>query len=151
MTYYKNLRDFLNTLERAGELKHITNPVSPYLEISKLTDRELKSAHGGKALFFENVEGCSFPVATNIFGSPRRICMALGVEHLDQLGARIKEYIEFNPPRSLKEALNVIPMALSLAKFFPRSFKYGTPPCQEVVLTHDKVDLSKLPVLHCWP
>ncbi|MCP4352998.1 MAG: menaquinone biosynthesis decarboxylase [Desulfobacterales bacterium] len=151
MTYYKNLRDFLNTLERAGELKHITTPVSPYLEISKLTDRESKSAHGGKALFFENVEGCSFPVATNIFGSPRRICMALGVEHLDQLGARIKEYIEFNPPRSLKEALNVIPMAVSLAKFFPRSFKYGTPPCQEVVLTHDKVDLSKLPVLHCWP
>ncbi len=151
MTYYKNLRDFLNTLERAGELKHITTPVSPYLEISKLTDRESKIAHGGKALFFENVEGCSFPVATNIFGSPRRICMALGVEHLDQLGARIKEYIEFNPPRSLKEAFNVIPMAVSLAKFFPRSFKYGTPPCQEVVLTHDKVDLSKLPVLHCWP
>lgn len=148
---YKNLKDFLDALDRAGELEYIRYQVSPYLEISKLTDRESKSPHGGKALFFENVKGSSFPVATNIFGSPRRICMALGVDHLDRLGRRIKEYFDFNPPRSFKEALNVIPMAVGLVKFLPRSFRSKTPPCQEVVFRNDEVDLSKIPVLHCWP
>ena len=148
---YKNLKDFLDTLDKAGELKHIHDQVSPHIEISKFTDRESKSPDGGKALFFENVEGSSFPVATNIFGSPRRICMALGVDNLDQLGKRIKEYIDLNPPKSLMGALQMLPMAFGLAKFFPRSSRASTPPCQEVVYKDDDVDLSKLPVLHCWP
>ena len=148
---YKNLKDFLDTLDKAGELKHIHDQVSPHIEISKFTDRESKSPDGGKALFFENVEGSLFPVATNIFGSPRRICMALGVDNLDQLGKRIKEYIDLNPPKSLMGALQMLPMAFGLAKFFPRSSRASTPPCQEVVYKDDDVDLSKLPVLHCWP
>ena len=148
---YKNLKDFLDTLDKAGELKHIHDQVSPHLEISKLTDRESKSPDGGKALFFENVKGSSFPVATNIFGSSRRICLALGVDHLDQLGERIKKYIDLNPPKSLMGALQILPMAFSFAKVFPRSFRASTPPCQEVVHKDDDVDLSKLPVLHCWP
>ncbi|MDM8525368.1 menaquinone biosynthesis decarboxylase [Desulfococcaceae bacterium HSG8] len=149
--YYKNLRDFLAALDRAGETRYIRDPVSSHLEISKITDRESKYPNGGKALFFENVRGSEFPVVTNIFGSPRRICMALGVDHLDQIGERIKKYIEFNPPRNIKEALNVIPMAVELVKFPPRKFRGEKPPCQEVVLTGDDTDLSKLPVLHCWP
>ncbi|MCK5507916.1 MAG: menaquinone biosynthesis decarboxylase [Desulfobacterales bacterium] len=148
---YKNLKDFLNTLDRAGELKSIGHKISPYLEISKITDKESKSPHGGKALFFEQVEGSSFPVATNIFGSSHRICMALGVEHLDKLSERIKQYININPPKSLKEALNIIPMAINVTKFFPRSCRSKIPPCQEVVYKGGDVDLSRLPVLHCWP
>ena len=148
---FKNLTDFLNALDKEGELKYIHNQVSPHLEISRLTDRESKSPGGGKALFFENVEGSSFPVATNIFGSSHRICMALGVDHLDRLGERIKKYIDLNPPKSLMEALQMLPMAFGLTKFFPRSFRASTPPCQEVVYKDDDVDLSKLPVLHCWP
>ncbi len=148
---YKNLKDFLDTLDKAGELKHIHDQVSPHIEISKFTDRESKSPDGGKALFFENVEGSSFPVVTNIFGSPRRICMALGVDNLDQLGERIKEYIDLNPPKSLMGALQMLPMAFGLTKFFPRSFRASIPPCQEIVYKDDDVDLSKLPVLHCWP
>jgi 4-hydroxy-3-polyprenylbenzoate decarboxylase len=148
---YKNLKDFLNALDRAGELKYIRDQVSLHLEISKLTDRESKSPGGGKALFFENVKGSSFPVATNIFGSSRRICMALRVDHLDELGERIKKYIDFTPPKSLLGALDLIPMAISLTKFFPRSFRGSSPPCQEVVYKNDDIDLSKLPVLHCWP
>jgi len=148
---YKNLKDFLDTLDRAGELKYIRHEVSPRLEISKLTDAESKSPEGGKALFFENVEGSSFPVATNIFGSSRRICMALGVEHLDMLGDKIKKYRDINPPRSLKEALNIIPMAINVTKFFPRSCKSKIPPCREIIHKGDDVDLSKLPVLYCWP
>ena len=148
---FRNLREFISVLDKAGELKRIETAVSPKIEISRITDQESKSPGGGKALLFRNVRGSAFPVATNIFGSDRRICMALGVRHLDQLGARVKEYIEFNPPKNLKEALNVIPMAVNLANFFPRTYRGRTPPCQEVVLQGDQVDLTAIPVLHCWP
>jgi 4-hydroxy-3-polyprenylbenzoate decarboxylase len=77
--------------------------------------------------------------------------MALGVDHLDRLSEKIKEYIDINPPRNLKEALNIIPMAINVTKFFPRSCKSKISPCQEIVYKGDDVDLSKLPVLHCWP
>ena len=148
---YRHLRDFLAALESAGEVLHITDEVSPYLEISKITDRESKLPGGGKALFFERVKGSAFPVATNIFGSMKRICMALEVKDLDEPGRRIKAFVEFQPPRNLREALNVVPSAVEVSRFFPRTFRGKTPPCQEVVLTGDQVDLSMLPVLHCWP
>jgi len=153
---YRNLRDFLAALEVAGEVLHITDEVSPYLEISRITDRESKRPGGGKALFFEKVAGSAFPVATNIFGSMRRICMALEVNDLDEPGRRIRSFVEFHPPRSVREALKMLPTAVEVARFFPRTFRGGaftkkTPPCQEVVLTGDRVDLSILPVLHCWP
>ena len=148
---YKNLKIFLKKLHQAKEIKYIKDQVSPYLDISRITDKESKFPGGGKALFFEDVKGSSFPVVTNMFGSMRRICMALGVDNLDRLGERIREYIDFNPPRNLKEALNVIPMALNLAKFFPRPYRFKFPPCQEVVYKNDAVDLSIIPVLHCWP
>jgi len=150
-TLYKNLKIFLKKLHQAKEIKYIKDQVSPYLDISRITDKESKFPGGGKALFFEDVKGSSFPVVTNMFGSMRRICMALGVDNLDRLGERIREYIDFNPPRNLKEALNVIPMALNLAKFFPRPYRFKFPPCQEVVYKNDAVDLSIIPVLHCWP
>jgi 4-hydroxy-3-polyprenylbenzoate decarboxylase len=148
---YKNLQEFLNRLDKAGELKHIRHEVSTFLEISKLTDGESKSPNGGAGLLFENVKNSEFPVATNLFGSPKRICMALGVNRLDELGERIRAYIELDPPKSIKEMLGMLPLAIGLTRFFPRTFKGKTPPCQEVVHTGDAVDLSKLPVLHCWP
>jgi len=150
-TAYPNLDKFLKTLKACGELKTITAPVSPYLDISRYTDEESKQPDGGQALYFQNVTGYRFPVATNIFGSPRRICLALGVDHLDELADRVREYIDFNPPGSLKEALNIIPMAITATKFIPRAFKGKQAPCQEVVHTGPDVDLSRLPVLHCWP
>ena len=148
---YKNLREFLDALHKAGEIKYIVEPVSVRLEISRYTDRESKSPEGGKALFFKNVKESQFPVVTNIFGSPRRICLALGVDHLDRLGERVREFTELNPPRNFMGVLNLIPMAINAAKFFPRSFKGTTAPCQEVVLKGEDVDLSSLPVLWCWP
>ena len=151
MTYYKNLGEFLDRLESAGELKRIAEPVSPYLDISKYTDAESKSPGGGMGLLFTNVQGYKFPVATNIFGSDRRIRMALGVDHLDDLANRVREYIEFNPPSGFRDAIGALPMALDLARFPPRNFKGKKPPCQEVVWKGDEVDLSILPVLHCWP
>lgn len=148
---YKNLPEFLNRLDKAGELKHIRHEVSTFLDISKLTERESKSPQGGAGLLFENVRNSAFPVATNLFGSPKRICMALGVNHLDELGERIQAYIELDPPKSFKDMLGMLPLAIGFTRFFPRTFKGKTPPCQEVVHTGDAVDLSRLPVLHCWP
>ena len=84
---YKNLSEFINRLKKAGELKTIEKEVSPYIEISKYTDIESKKKGGGKALYFQNVKNSKFPVATNIFGSDKRISMALGVEKLDDLAA----------------------------------------------------------------
>ncbi len=148
---YKNLREFLDDLEKKGEVRRIRHEVSPYLEISRYTDGESKSPGGGKALFFERVKGSAFPVCTNIFGSEQRICMALGVKDLDELGAGIRKYIEFHPPGNLKEIIRTIPMALELTRFFPRTFRGKTPPCQEVILRGEEVNLAALPVLHCWP
>jgi len=148
---YKNLQDFIRHLDQNGELLRIREKVSPHLEISKYTDRESKKSEGGKALFFERVKGSVFPVATNIFGSPRRICMALGVSNLDELGERVRKFLDISPPSGFKDALSMLPMALEASRFFPRSFRGKTPPCQEVVYTGDAVNLSRLPVLHCWP
>ncbi len=148
---YRNLRAFIKILENENEIKKIDAEVSPFIEISKITDKESKSPGGGKALFFRNVSGSKFPVVTNIFGSNKRICLALGVKDLDQLGERVREYIEFHPPKNLKDAINIIPMAINLANFFPRRYKSKPPPCQEVVIKGEQVDLSAIPVLHCWP
>jgi len=148
---YKNLRNFIDHLEKNGELLIVDREVSPYLEISKFTDRESKKPRGGKALLFTHVKNSDVPVATNIFGSPRRICMALGVNHLDELGARVHKYLNLSPPGSFKDAFAMLPMALEASRFFPRAFKGKTPPCQEVVYKGADVDLSRLPILHCWP
>jgi 4-hydroxy-3-polyprenylbenzoate decarboxylase len=149
--WYRNLSEFIHVLDRSGELETIEKPVSWHLEISKYTDAESKRPQGGMALFFKRVEGSPFPAATNLFGSPRRICMALGVDDLDRLGDRIRQLIEMSPPENLKDVLGLLPTAFSLTRFFPRRSRSKRPPCQEIVHTGDAVDLTILPVLHCWP
>jgi 4-hydroxy-3-polyprenylbenzoate decarboxylase len=148
-TAYKNLREFISALERAGELLRIKAPVSRDLEITQITDLVSKSPGGGKALLFERVEGSDFPVLTNAFGSEKRICMALGVPDLDTLAGRVRSFIELEPPKSLRDALRLMPLGLDLLRFLPRKVK--TAPCQEVVHLGKEVDLSRLPVLRCWP
>ncbi len=148
-TAYQNLRDFMATLERTGELLRISAPVSRELEITQITDLASKSPGGGKALLFENVERSRFPVLTNAFGSERRICLALGVPDLDTLAARLRRFIETGPPKSPAATLKMLPLAFDLLRFLPRKTKKA--PCQEVVLTGEAVDLSILPVLKCWP
>jgi len=146
-----NLRKFIDVLDAAGELTRITKKVDPVLEISQLTDRESKKPRGGKALFFTHVRGSKFPVAINLFGSPRRIRMALNVDELDDLGRRVQRYIDLHPPRSFKDILGLAPLVTDVVKFFPRSFRGKCPPCQEVIYTHDEVNLGRLPVIKCWP
>jgi len=150
-TAYNNLNEFIRELDKAGEVRYINEAVSPILEISQRTDSESKSPGGGKALCFRNVKESSFPVVTNLFGSWRRIGMALGVDDLNELSARIKTYLDFDPPGTLKQVFQTLPMALDILNFFPRAHRTGTPPCQQVVLTGAQVDLNRLPVIQCWP
>lgn len=148
-TAYRNLQEFIQVLDQTGELLRIKAPVSPYLEITQITDLASKSAGGGKALLFENVEQSDFPVLTNAFGSDRRMCMALGVPDLEILAERVQKYVQMKPPRSLSDTLQLLPMGVDLLRVIPRKLK--TAPCQEVVYRGAEVDLSRLPVLTCWP
>ena len=149
--YYKNLLAFIEKLKEEQEIKFIKEEVSTYLDISKITDAESKSADGGKALCFTNVKGSRFPVVTNIFGSDKRICLALGTDNLDNLGNRLKEYINIKPIRNVGSIFNLLKMAGDATKIFPRKYKGKNPPCQQVVYTGDEVDLSIIPVLTSWP
>src|SRR3982750_1424796 len=90
---YKNLQDFIDTLERAGELVRINSYVDPKLEMAEITDRISKTAGGGKALLFENT-GYDFPVLMNAYGSEKRMCLALGVEHLDDTASEIEKLFQ---------------------------------------------------------
>ena len=149
--WHRNLGEFINVLRAARELRVVDREVSPVLEISRLTDLESKKPGGGQALFFPKVKGSEFPVATNLLGSHRRIGLALGVTRLDDLGLRVKKFLELGPPRSLGEALKMGPMLWSVIRAFPRRHRRGRPPCQEVVMSGASVDLGRLPILTTWP
>ncbi len=148
---YTNLGEFIQALKKNDELKTVSSSVSAVLEISKLTDAESKSPGGGKALFFEKVKDSPFPVATNLFGSDRRICLALGVDNLDQLGDRIREIIHMSTPRDFRDMMGMLTTAFSVSRFFPRKSRATVPPCQQVILKGEDINLFDLPILHCWP
>ena len=150
-----NLRDFIDQLGRSGELARIEHPVSVVREIAEIADRCMKSAGGGPALLFERptlAGGASsdIPVAINLFGSMNRICLALGVESLDEIGARIEGLIKLKVPQSWRERLALLPKAVEIAKYPPRTVS-GRLPCQEVVLEGSDIDLQSLPIITCWP
>jgi len=149
-TCYTNLGDFIARLDQEGELVRISVPVSSALEITEFADRMAKQPGGGKALFFEQVEGSPFPVLINAFGSMRRLNLALGSRSLDELAGRLVEILNQAPPESLAKKLRLIPKALSWTRYLPKRIN-GPAPCQEIVVTGDDVDLSQLPILTCWP
>jgi len=150
-----SLQEFISAIEREGQLTRVREPVSTRLEIAEIADRCMKSRGGGPALLFERPllpDGSvsEIPVAINLFGSPRRICLALGVERLDEIGARISELLELKVPAGLLGKLALLPKLAELAKFPPRT-RSGRPACQEIVYQGDEVDLAKLPFLVTWP
>jgi len=144
MPYY-SLADFVQVLERKGELKRITHPVRAELEITEIADRVMKS--GGPALLFENVVGKQVPVLINAFGSAERMALALGVADIEEIAREIQKLIQTKPPKSLRDKLNLLGELIRLAGIPPKIVKDG--PCQEVV--HREPDLGILPVLTCWP
>ncbi len=146
---FADLREFVAHLEKTGQLRRVSVPVSRDLEISEITDRISK--RGGEdnvALLFENVEGFSMPVLINAFGSPARMAAALGVERLDDLSARVAKLLDLRMPGSLFDKLRRLGDLFDLAKAGPKHVRSA--PCQEVVETANP-SLAALPVLRCWP
>ena len=146
---YKSLREFINKLDAAGELVRIKAFVDPVLEIAEITDRVSKTPDRNKALLFENT-GTDFPLLINSMGSERRMCMALGVNDLDQVARDIEELFKkiTGPKNGLLDKLAMLPQLSKFASWMPRVVS-GRGACQEVVM--DKPNLDKLPILKCWP
>lgn len=147
---YQDLRDFIALLEQRGDLKRIQVEVDPYLEMTEISDRTLKA--GGPALLFENVKGHSVPVLANLFGTPERVALGMGqesVEALRDVGKLLAFLKEPEPPKGFRDALNLLPVYKKVLSMSPKQLKKA--PCQEVVLSDEQVDLTQLPIQHCWP
>ncbi len=150
-----NLREFIREIDHIGELVRVSHPVRAHLEIAEIADRCMKSPGGGPALLFEHVilddgRRSPHPVAINLFGSMRRMCLALGAEDLDEVGGRITEMLELKVPDGLLGKLAMLPKLAEIAKFPPR-VKSGKPPCQEIVQRGADVSLDDIPFLTTWP
>ena len=146
---FRDLREFIAFLEERGELRRITVPVSPELEITELADRTVKS--GGPALLFENVRGHDMPVVMNLYGTHQRMAWALGVEHIDELTAKVRKLLGMlqGPPPGVLDKVRTLGDLVGLARTQPK--RVSRAPCQEVVVTGDDVDVNALPALKCWP
>ncbi|MBI4483476.1 MAG: menaquinone biosynthesis decarboxylase [Acidobacteria bacterium] len=143
---YKDLREFVKRLEKEGELRRIAAPVDPELEITEITDRVSKKV--GPALLFENVKGSRAPVLINTYGSPRRMAMALGVEKIEDVTARVSDLLDFKSPQGLVEKIKLLPRLADLAHFFPKRVRDGL--CKEVIVRKD-FSVLEFPILKCWP
>ena len=147
---YKDLRDFIARLEEQGELVRVKQPISTKLEMTEIADRTLRA--GGPAILFENPEGFDIPVLANLFGTPKRVAMGMGqtdVSELREVGKLLAFLKEPEPPKGIKEALGQIPVFKQVLNMPAKEVRKA--PCQEVVLSGDDVDLTKLPIQHCWP
>jgi 4-hydroxy-3-polyprenylbenzoate decarboxylase len=143
---YTDLLDFIHVLEKKGELKRISFEVDPLLEIAEFADRSVKAQ--GPALLFEKPKGSHIPVLINAFASMRRMELALEVDSVDAIAARISEYLEMRMPEGLIGKLKMLPKLAEMGSFFPRRVSGG--PCKEVVRKQD-FSLSDYPILQCWP
>lgn len=147
---YRDLRDFIAQLEAQGELKRVSVPVSPHLEMTEICDRVLKA--GGPAILFERVSGHSMPVLANLFGTPRRVALGMGegsVAALREVGKLLAFLKEPDPPKGLRDAWDKWPKFKKVLDMAPKIVSRA--PCQEVVWEGEQVDLAKLPIQTCWP
>jgi 4-hydroxy-3-polyprenylbenzoate decarboxylase len=153
---YPSLEQFVNELDRCGELIRFAQPVATELEITDIADREMKKTAGGKALLFEKptIDGSSsrFPVAINLFGSERRMARALGLDSIEELSHQVQLILKAKPPTSVSEGWNLLRQGLDLLHARPKKVTDG--PCKEVIHRFqpgDSFSLRDLPILHCWP
>ena len=147
---HTDLRDFIHQLEQMGELIRVRREVDSNLEITEICDRTLKAE--GPALLFENVKGHTIPVLANLFGTAKRVAMAMGedeVSALREVGRLLAFLKEPEPPKGMKDAWDKLPVFKQVLNMAPKVVKHA--PCQEVVIEKDRVDLSMLPVQTCWP
>jgi 4-hydroxy-3-polyprenylbenzoate decarboxylase len=147
---YRDLRDFVTQLEGIGELRRVSSPVSPKLEMTEICDRVLRAQ--GPAVLFENPVEHDMPVLANLFGTQRRIAIAMGMDSsasLREFGRLLAYLKEPEPPKGLRDAWEQWPVLKQVLNMSPRILSHG--PCQEVVWEEEDVDLGKLPVQTCWP
>ena len=147
---YQDLRDFIQQLEKAGELKRVSAEIDTRLEMTEICDRVLRS--GGPAILFENPRGHRIPVLGNLFGTPRRVALGMGeesVEALREVGRLLAFLKEPEPPKGLKDAWEKLPVLKQVLNMSPKIV--SSAPCQEIVWEGQDVDLSRLPIQHCWP
>ncbi|MFD1217550.1 4-hydroxy-3-polyprenylbenzoate decarboxylase [Microbulbifer celer] len=147
---YKDLRDFIQLLEKRGLLKRIKHPVSPYLEMTEIADRVLRA--GGPALLFENPTGYDTPVLANLFGTPERVALGMGresVSELREVGELLAFLKEPQPPEGIRDAWEKLPIFKQVMNMGPKVVSKAD--CQKVELDADEVDLTKLPIQTCWP
>lgn len=147
---YKDLRDFIEQLEKMGELKRIAVPVDPRLEMTEICTRVLNA--GGPAILFENPVGHTMPVLANLFGTPRRVALGMGeenVEALREVGKLLAFLKEPEPPKGLKDAWDKLPVYKQVLNMAPRELSRA--PCQDIVWEGSDVDLGRLPIQTCWP
>ena len=148
---YSGLQEFMGRLERVGELTRIRESVDPILEITEITDRVVKA--GGPALLFENPKGSSIPLAINLFGSKKRMSLALGVEDYEDIACEIEKLVTLpaNMPQSLLGKAALLPGLAVIGRNTAPKIVSGPAPCQEVVKRGEDAKLSEFPILHCWP
>lgn len=147
---YTDLRDFIAQLEKQGELKRVSTAVSPCLEITEISDRVLRAE--GPALLFEKPTGHTMPVLANLFGTTRRVAMGMGAESLAELrkiGQLLATLKEPEPPKGVKDMMGLGSLVKALWDMAPKEMRSA--PCQEQVWEGKDVDLSRLPIQHCWP
>lgn len=147
---YRDLRDFIQSLEKEGDLKRISQRIDPYLEITEIADRTLRAA--GPALMFEKVGESKIPLLANLFGTEKRVAKAMGEEQTESL-REVGKLLAFlkapEPPKGFKDALKTFPIYRKILDMSPKLVKH--PVCQQIVLKADEVDLSILPIQTCWP
>jgi 4-hydroxy-3-polyprenylbenzoate decarboxylase len=142
-----DLRSWIALLEREGELVRVSAEVDPDLEVTEIVDRTVKA--GGPALLFEHPKGSSHPLLINQFGTERRMCLALGVDRLDDVAAKLEDVLEMQPPQGLVDKVRGLKKLKSIADSLPQTRRSG--PSQEIVVTGEDVDLGRLPIQTCWP
>lgn len=147
---YADLRDFLAQLESRGLLKHIDYPVSPYLEMTAVSDRVLQKA--GPALLFTNTPNHNMPVLTNLFGTVERVALGMGEDNISalrEIGHLLAALKEPEPPKGIKEAFSKLPLLKQALNMAPKYINNA--PCQSHVYEKEEVDLYRLPIQTCWP
>ncbi|MDP3615772.1 MAG: UbiD family decarboxylase, partial [Rubrivivax sp.] len=147
---YRDLRDFIQQLESMGELRKLSQWVSPHLEMTAIGDKLLRS--GGPAVLCTNPQGYKIPCLINLFGTPRRVALGMGAQEvgeLRQVGVLLASLKEPEPPKGLKDAGKLLQMGKALWDMKPAL--RSSAPCQDEMLEGDDIDLARLPVQTCWP
>ena len=147
---FRDLREFLSMLEASGDLVRIKEEIDPNLEMTEIADRTLRG--GGPALLFENPKGYDMPLLANLFGTEKRVAQGMGadsIEALREIGELLAYLRQPDPPKGMRDLIDKAPLLKKVLNMGPKTI--SRPPCQDVVIDTDAIDLNKLPIQTCWP